>query len=855
MRRTQQLWRLFVTVLLITNGNASVLFADRDAHALSYLFGEEHLGANIDIVRQYAASLGSQERYEFLADWVLPSESHSAIRLTASFAPYVANPNSSYTDSPGTIVSPALDLISTAESVGRLDDLYQRVSQIEVEGEHQERCLLAFSGMVQIRRGEIVDAEKILNDLEARRIKQMAPNLYGRWPETLLLGSAAENPVLREVAAAYLLRILHEQVRVAENSIGHDEWDRYIQGLCERIRVTDLDDASANLMNWQSVTECDEKTRAVGFPQALWLHKNRQVQSLVRHQNNYLFYRIPLRGQYEVECDITGFGYREGQLVIGGHWISPHYHHKSFEFGNLRGVIKNPVPVDPKLSQVDDWIRYRAVVRDGLCRIFLNGRELVSEPILDHQFPWIGLRTMFFTSAQVRDVRITGSPEVPKTIEMTSDPNLSGWVRYHRDTVGGPEGDWRFDENLGPQGGLFARRKDEMAGTFHESLLRYFRPMLEDGVIEYEFYYEPGKAHVSPALDSQAFLLNPDGVEIHWITNGVWDRTGLDPMNKTPTNQANVPLHSGWNQLRFEVDSDVVNISVNQTNVYSGDVPKNNDRTFGLFHYADQSEVQVRNMIWQGDWPAAVPELAKQELRGTQLDELETRSAELPVEFDFDFSKPSDDTSVTESLQFQNRTFFLQNVEQEGMVTQTAEGLIMERSPSKSFKDIWIAPDVRVAGDFDVVAEFEDFRFEEPKNGDAALYLTLVTRDELTTHTRVWHGVYAHPDSDCRRVTQAEFNYFRPGRGVDIQFEGTTAEESSAGRMRITRIGKTYSFMIAEGNSLNYRLIHQQDVNDEDTNFNGIRIGMGTRYANPPKLRPQVLWKKLQIRAEALAEN
>ena len=72
--------------------------------------------------------------------------------------------------------------------------------------------------------------------------------------------------------------------------------------------------------------------------------------------------------------------------------------------------------------------------------------------------------------------------------------------------------------------------------------------------------------------------------------------------------------------------------------------------------------------------------------------------------------------------------------------------------------------------------------------------------------------------------------------------------------MRITRIGKTYSFLIAEGDSHNYRLIHQQKVNDKQTAFNGIRIGIGTYDEKPPKQGLQVLWKKLHIHAEALAE-
>ena len=55
--------------------------------------------------------------------------------------------------------------------------------------------------------------------------------------------------------------------------------------------------------------------------------------------------------------------------------------------------------------------------------------------------------------------------------------------------------------------------------------------MLEDGQIAYEFYYEPGKVMVHPALDRLAFLLEPDGVKIHRLTDGAYERTGLTPDN------------------------------------------------------------------------------------------------------------------------------------------------------------------------------------------------------------------------------------------------------------------------------------------------------------------------------------
>ena len=55
--------------------------------------------------------------------------------------------------------------------------------------------------------------------------------------------------------------------------------------------------------------------------------------------------------------------------------------------------------------------------------------------------------------------------------------------------------------------------------------------MLEDGRIDYEFYFDPGKVMVHPALDRLAFLIEPEGVKIHRLTDGAYERSGLPPDN------------------------------------------------------------------------------------------------------------------------------------------------------------------------------------------------------------------------------------------------------------------------------------------------------------------------------------
>ena len=44
-------------------------------------------------------------------------------------------------------------------------------------------------------------------------------------------------------------------------------------------------------------------------------------------------------------------------------------------------------------------------------------------------------------------------------------------------------------------GEITAARLPKSSGSFRESVLQYHRPLLEDGELEYEFYFEPGKTY------------------------------------------------------------------------------------------------------------------------------------------------------------------------------------------------------------------------------------------------------------------------------------------------------------------------------------------------------------------------
>ena len=827
------------------------------------MIGNDILQANLRHVLRHTSSLAPPARFEALADWVLPSARRSSFRLSCDYdsnPEYLADTSTTTLGrgaTGGFLISPALQLIELAARLNRLDELRTRVEGGEAVGETQERCRIALMTLIEIRRGDFGAAEKWMTSLEARHAKQAFPRLQDRWPETIVLTVAVQHVELRDVAESMLARTLTEQIRKG-NHCGPIEWDRHMTALMgtlklhQQLHLLKKESAGVDLKpkssDWIPVAGCDEATRAFAMPALHWQRTGNQYEKVIGHQDDYLMLRTPLRGDFTVECDTSLFDYREMQLTIGGHWFSPHYTHDVLETGTLRGMTAQH-PLMHKLSLVSDWSRQRVVIHEGKCERYFNGRLLQTEMVRPHQFPWVAFRSPYFANGRVRNVQITGTPEIPETISLSSDPDLSGWVRFHLDNIGGIEPDWDYEKPADSPGEIVAHRKARFQDTFQESLLRYVRPMVEDGVMEYEFFYAENTVHVHPVLDERVFLLEPNQIAIHQATHGIHDASGLDPLNREAVSPSVAcSLLPGWNQLKLVVAGDLVRIILNGTQVYEGNIPAGNDRTFGLFHYADQTAVRVRNMNWTGHWPQVLPPILEQELRSHDLDDLEARCEKLTHRIAFDFVDPP---GQSVSMAYSDKTFQFQTSDQRGAVALKSSGLDMTRPGTAAFSDVWVTPRIRVTGDFDIEATFADLKLATPTNGTNAISLIVVTEDEQTTHSRVWHGNYAHPNIELRHATQAEFNRYGKGRDVSIEFNGVTSEDCTSGRLRVVRLGKRMTFLIAEQDSQFFRVIHQADVTDAPVRFDGIRLGAGN-WGNPPadSKAVSVLWKRLEIRTQ-----
>lgn len=105
------------------------------------------------------------------------------------------------------------------------------------------------------------------------------------------------------------------------------------------------------------------------------------------------------------------------------------------------------------------------------------------------------------------------------------------------------------------------------------------------------------------------FCLQTDGVRIHWLTDGPFDRTDLSPENMSGVlpginSPPPLPLNPGaWNQLTIAVNEQLATLHLNGQRICEAKIDTSNDRVFGLFHFANQTEARVRNVTMRGNWP------------------------------------------------------------------------------------------------------------------------------------------------------------------------------------------------------------------------------------------------------------
>ncbi|MCA9069140.1 MAG: DUF1583 domain-containing protein, partial [Planctomycetaceae bacterium] len=644
------------------------------------------------------------DQYDRLYQWTMPTKTRQTVRILTSPVPHNAPPEifarvlrerpretsfevSSIGGIRGLFCS-GWKLVTLAEKLGRLDRLTNELEKLNEQEIADADVLLLLSRLAHRQP----NAELIQTDLPkvTERISQKSPtNLTPDkvlHPSVLALGAAALHHTELAPSGEEILRNL----KYKANWLPAYRLRGFVHGAhavaVQRVHGSgDLNFLYENsLKYWIPATMDLSQTSAEGTSPPIWLAHEDHLLHLTGGYNDILLFRYPLQGNYEFAAEVqstapitsnAAFGF--GGLFFQSKQVG---RDTTVWDADLVTLANKPCPF-AREQTANSFNRVAIRASESGTQYDINRHPTWTDGDEAAASPFVGFRYYGNHRSLIRNFELTGRPVIPREVVLSSGTQLRGWQsRFFGESKRSAQPDsllpTSYDWSL-VEGEILART--DKTTTARQSLLRYQRPLLKEETIRYEFYSKPGESGVHPALGRLAFLLEPGGVRVHWITDGEHDWTGLPEDNATlePLYRRGprpLPLKDeDWNAVEFSRSGNKITLTLNGKLIYQRPLDFAGDTNFGLFRDPSKSGVRVRNVILTGDWPESIPEeflknptaladdenrdknqsclhrLVGPELRATNVNAIRRRAAAMPskerYKFLADWVLPSDSHS------------------------------------------------------------------------------------------------------------------------------------------------------------------------------------------------------------------
>lgn len=559
-------------------------------------------------------TLPPDERFELLRDWTMPADGRESIRMLIVVIPDAPPPAAFLPeklpnlDDP--VISTAALLVEAARDAGKFTEFAETVDRLvslDVQGatlfQHLvDRIRNSKGGLVEAKITQLLDKDEMERQLQ----------------------HAQQSANFQLVVWFYRARALAELERAAG------------------ARLKPVPDPG--LKHWVPV---DLRTAASGNQfgsTSWWLALDDRIGHVCSPWVDHLVFAYPLTGAFEISCEPFNDFWAEANVGFGGvmfeAWNQGSNSNQTYPI-NIHEVVGGPRPV----GALGQFQQMTLRVLPGHLQVLANGNSIFEENSLSPSSPFLVLRTTWLSA--FRNLKIVGRPVIPREITLLTGSRMVGWmssfyadsqppdltVRHKQPdgkTAPPPSSDPEaFDWSVG-DGTLCGRRTKDLApraaqtGFHHgESWLYFHRPLRDGERIRYEFFYQPGNEAIAvhPTIDRMAFLLEPAGVRLHWLTaNRVKDFTpaagwiATDNAIDEPLSRrgpASLPLIANdWNSAALELRDGFVRLELNGQLVCERRIDPDCGTRFGFYHDRAKSSVRVRNVVLSGDWPEWSEKLA-----------------------------------------------------------------------------------------------------------------------------------------------------------------------------------------------------------------------------------------------------
>ncbi len=609
--------------------------------AMAIVTNDEAVRVNAGQIAREARQLPPEQAFEMLSAWVIPAESN-ALRLYFDVRDVLSDDQPKPTASPTLIVRPwlqldcpAVELVQVAQKLGKSEQLAKMIEQ-RAEGQLElTASAKALQTLLAIESKQDNKAEEHLKALlvsldagSSETSTAVAESKVGSLADPLPTYTAcfvaawgsSQNALLRTQGLA-IAEKLQKLERDEHRKSGDRHLGRMVGGLIGDLRlmkqIGDSNTPVQPLKQWTVVEYRQGDAMIRDSRTSTWLGSNGKVEHFPAESLSQLYFQSPLRGKFEITADRTTWGYKEVAIGYGMHAAEPNHDQQNVKVMTLlRGSNLSGSPLDVPDFKAKDVSNFKIQVDGNTVTTWTNGVRVYQQTFPSPPDPWVVLQSHNVSfEGRIENLRIMGQPEIPDKIDLIGVGASQGWrADFYGEVIGvEAHSQWQFqgDKVTGPVK-LNVSRPENV-----ESFIRYQRPMLEDGVVEYEFWYSAGKAEVHPTIAGDALIVQ-DGkpLEVHRLTNLSSQTKDLAPDNRHAVDGAQAPMlkADGWNQMRMELKGNELTVQVNGVSIAK--LPVNvppNQRHFGLFRYSN-TEAQVRKLSYSGQWPKTLPTVQEQEL-------------------------------------------------------------------------------------------------------------------------------------------------------------------------------------------------------------------------------------------------
>ena len=766
------------------------LLAKRDpqspgvSHMINRLVTDKYMAKGTRDVSQSAKKMSDEEAYTYLKNWVLPSDTHESIRIVFDLSH----------DSTGSALEqeydcPTTELLDVAERLGKLDEVQKTVDGLEIKGPVTARIKTAMQGLVALRQEDLERATELLKSSYAI-INEGLPDYFDardRGVEFILAFEASQFPETQTIARDFGHRLLDRE----RDKRTSDHFGRLVEAFSWRLEhALAAEPASEELTQWRGVVSQDPRSRGLGYRPSKWIYNRGMLRHVPGQEWTQLFYQSPLRGKFEIQTELSTINSQEVAVAYGMYFMQPdsgqsHVRVTRIPGKHLRRGSQTNVP-----RWKDKIADFRIVVDGNKIQTHVNGVEIHEEQLKGEPDPWIVLQQMYPDwRGMVNNLRISGSPEIPDEIKLLETADLAGWrADDYRESISvdGEEDNSAVWSLMGEE--LQARISKNRSAANRESLLRYRRPMLEDGEIEFEAFYDPEKVESHPAIGRMAFLIRKDGVKLHQLTDAEWDMSGtLQSDNEKVVSDKAVDLKTDdWNKYRLKLVGDTLTIYVNDKEVWKQEVAvQPNDRFFGLFRYADKNRSRIRNVVYRGDWPKQLPKIEEQELAYPPGGPVQIAANAVDKELTVELNQNQDKLTKAGVERRGNGQFETEN---KGTRIKHRETDQHTNWPTLTMK-------VPSEGDFSMTVAFSELEIKPSKEGWGNRFsLNAYLEDAANTHIEMGVGM----TNKGKWYAKAKRRY----KLTDGEYESGDSHQLSLefteGRLRIVRDGGSFHCLIAK---------------------------------------------------------